>query len=125
MDSSVMIYTMLFLLFLWIVIRNVSPVKGVKQITTTVLKSELKSKGKQFIDVRTPFEFRTKHIKGFKNIPLSILPQQTNQLSNDREILVICQSGMRSMKASKILKKQGFKSVTNVKGGMNAWHEYR
>ncbi|MBG9771422.1 rhodanese-like domain-containing protein [Bacillus vallismortis] len=125
MDSSVMIYTILFLLFLWIVIRNVSPVKGVKQITTTVLKSELKSKGKQFIDVRTPFEFRTKHIEGFKNIPLSILPQQTNQLSNDREIFVICQSGMRSMKASKILKKQGFKSVTNVKGGMNAWHEYR
>lgn len=91
-------------------------------MTTTVLKSELKSKGIQFIDVRTPFEFRTKHIKGFKNIPLSIQPQQTNQLSKDREIFVICQSGMRSMKASKVLKKQGFKSVTNVKGGMNAWH---
>ncbi|MFN2746378.1 rhodanese-like domain-containing protein [Bacillus sp. z60-18] len=122
MDSRVIIYTLLILFLLWIMIRNFAPVKGAKQITTTELKSELKNKGKQFIDVRTPGEFRTKHIKGFQNIPLSILPQQTDQLSKDREVLVICQSGMRSMKASKVLKKQGFKHVTNIKGGMNAWH---
>lgn len=122
MDSRVIIYSFLILFLLWVVIRNFSPVKGVKQITTTDLKSELKNKGKQFIDVRTPYEFRTRHIKGFKNIPLSTLSQQTNQLSKEQEVLVICQSGMRSMKASKVLKKQGFKNVTNIKGGMNAWH---
>ena len=71
--------------------------------------------------MRTPHEFRTKHIKGFRNIPLSELPAQTGQLLKDREVVVICQSGMRSMKASKLLKKQGFTSITNVKGGMNTW----
>ncbi|MFP3325235.1 rhodanese-like domain-containing protein, partial [Planococcus sp. SIMBA_160] len=30
-------------------------------------------------------------------------------------------SGMRSMQAAKILKKQGFTYITNIKGGMNAW----
>ena len=37
------------------------------------------------------------------------------------EVVVICQSGMRSKQASKLLRKQGFNKVTNVKGGMNAW----
>ena len=58
---------------------------------------------------------------GFKNIPLQQLAQKTNQLSKENEVVVICQSGMRSKQASKLLKKQGFNKVTNVKGGMNAW----
>nr|WP_247738094.1 rhodanese-like domain-containing protein [Bacillus velezensis] len=72
--------------------------------------------------MRTSYEFRTRHIKGFKNIPLSILPRQTHPLSKDKDVFVICQSGMRSVKASKILKKQGFKNITNIKGGMNTWY---
>ncbi|KUP39255.1 rhodanese-like domain-containing protein [Bacillus velezensis] len=122
MGSGVIINTLLILFLLWIVFRRFFPLHGVKQITTADLKSELKNKDKQFIDVRTPYEFRTRHIKGFKNIPLSILPRQTHQLSKDKDVFVICQSGMRSVKASKILKKQGFKHITNIKGGMNTWH---
>ncbi|MBU2661442.1 rhodanese-like domain-containing protein [Bacillus cabrialesii] len=121
MNSGVIINILLILFLLWIVFRRFLPVQGVNQITTADLKSELENKGKQFIDVRTPYEFRTRHIQGFKNIPLSNLPRQTNQLSKDREIFVICQSGMRSLKASKVLKKQGFKNITNIKGGMNTW----
>ncbi|MED1738550.1 rhodanese-like domain-containing protein [Bacillus swezeyi] len=122
MDSGVIINTLLILFLLWIVFRRFLPVQGIKQITTADLKSELKNKDKQFIDVRTPYEFRTRHIKGFKNIPLSTLPRQTNQFSKDKEVFVICQSGMRSLKASKILKKEGFKNITNIKGGMNTWY---
>lgn len=97
------------------------PVKGIRMISTTELKNELKDKNKQFIDVRTPGEFKGKHISGFKNIPLNQLSQKSNELSKEKEIFVICQSGMRSQKASKMLKKMGFKKVTNIKGGMNAW----
>ncbi|AUZ26554.1 rhodanese-like domain-containing protein [Bacillus subtilis] len=122
MDSGVIINTLLILFLLWIVFRRFLPLQGVKQITTADLKSELKNKDIQFIDVRTPYEFRTRHIKGFKNIPLTNLPRLTNQLSKDKEVFVIFQSGMRSLKASKILKKQGFKNITNIKGGMNTWY---
>lgn len=45
----------------------------------------------------------------------------SESLSKEREVVLICQSGMRSNKASKTLKKSGFEKVTNVKGGMNAW----
>ncbi|MBU8581537.1 rhodanese-like domain-containing protein [Bacillus paralicheniformis] len=122
MDRGAIMTAILILLILWIVFRRFLPIQGVKQITTADLQSELKNKDKQFIDVRTPREFRTRHIKGFKNIPLSDLPRQTDQLSKDKAVFVICQSGMRSLKASKVLKKQGFKHITNIKGGMNAWH---
>ncbi|GHH96641.1 rhodanese-like domain-containing protein [Neobacillus kokaensis] len=108
-------------LFLILIIQRILPVKGVRQISTTELKNELKDKNKQFVDVRTPGEFKGNHIGGFKNIPVHQLAQKSNELSKDKEVVVICQSGMRSQKASKILKKMGFTKVTNVNGGMSAW----
>lgn len=101
--------------------RSFAPVRGIKTITTAELKSELNKNGKQYIDVRTPNEFQANRIKGFKNIPLHELQKRANELSKEKEVLIICQSGMRSSKASKILKKLGFKHITNVKGGMSAW----
>ncbi len=56
--SGVIINTLLILFLLWIVFQRVLPLQGVKQITTAELQSELKNKDKQFIDVRTPHEFR-------------------------------------------------------------------
>ena len=104
-----------------LMIQRFIPIKGVKQISTSDLKNELQNKNKQFIDVRTPGEFKARNIRGFKNIPLQQLAHKTNQLSKEQEVVVLCQSGIRSKQASKLLKKQGFNKVTNVKDGMNAW----
>lgn len=108
-------------LFIFFIIQRILPAKGIRHISTSELKNELKDKNKQFVDVRTPGEFKGNHIKSIKNIPLHQLDQKANQLSKDKEVVVICQSGMRSQKASKMLKKLGFTKVTNVKGGMSAW----
>ncbi|TDL91773.1 rhodanese-like domain-containing protein [Vibrio vulnificus] len=110
--------------FVWFLYQRFVPVKGIKNINTAELKAVLNDKGnKQLIDVRTPNEYRGNHIKDFKNIPLNELGKRVQELSKDKEVVVICQSGMRSSNASKALKKFGFKEVTNVKGGMNSWHE--
>lgn len=93
----------------------------VRQITTDELKKELNNKNKQFIDVRTPMEYKANHIKQFKIIPLNTLRSQATHLSKEKEVIVICRSGMRSNVAAKQLKKLGFKKITNVKGGMNVW----
>ncbi|MFF2876064.1 rhodanese-like domain-containing protein [Gottfriedia sp. NPDC057991] len=103
------------------IVRSFLSVKGVRQISTAELRKELNDKNKQFIDVRTPAEYRAKSIRGFKNIPLHVLDEKLNELSKEKEVVLICQSGMRSSKASKKLKKQGFNQVTNVKGGMSLW----
>ncbi|WP_243290940.1 rhodanese-like domain-containing protein [Bacillus sp. FJAT-47783] len=113
---------LLIALFTFFLITRIMPAKGVRQLSTTDLKNELKEKNKQFVDVRTQGEFKGNHIRGFKNLPLHQLVQRAEkELSKDKEVIVICQSGMRSQKACKMLKKLGFNSVTNVKGGMSTW----
>jgi len=113
---------LLLAILLFLIIKRFLPTKGVDQISTADLKLELKNKNKQFVDVRTPGEYKGNHIRGFKNLPLQQLSQKAeNELSKEKEVIVICQSGMRSKQASKILKKLGFSKVSNVKGGMNAW----
>ncbi|MGG5254275.1 rhodanese-like domain-containing protein [Neobacillus sp. SM06] len=111
----------MIVLLIGLLVWRLRPVKGVRTITTAQLKGELADKNKQFVDVRTPGEFKGNSIKGFKNIPLDQLPNKASTLSKDREVVVICQSGMRSARAAKILKNLGFKNITNVKGGMSAW----
>jgi rhodanese-related sulfurtransferase len=105
---------------LFIAQKFITP-KGVDNISTQELKEVLKDKNKQFIDVRTPGEYKSYHIPSFKNIPLNAISQKANELSKDKEVVLICQSGMRSQKASKILRKIGFTNVTNVKGGIGSW----
>jgi rhodanese-related sulfurtransferase len=109
-------------LFLYFIIKRVLPTKGVTNITTTQLKSIIQDKNIQFVDVRTPAEFKGNHIRGFKNIPLHQLGQKAEkELSKQKDVVVICQSGMRSQKASKVLKNLGY-NVTNVRGGMSTWN---
>lgn len=113
-------YIILVLLAIF-VFKRFLPTKGVRHISTVELKNELLDKNKQFVDVRTPGEFKSNHIRGFKNIPLNLLAGKANELAKDKEVVVICQSGMRSQQASKMLKKLGFAKITNVKGGVSAW----
>lgn len=120
---KLIIEMILVLLVIWFIVQRLLPAKGVRNISTEGLKDELGNKNIQFIDVRTPGEYKGNHIRQFKNIPLHQLPQKLNQLAKDKDAVVICQSGMRSTKACKILRKNGFEKVTNVKGGMGAWFQ--
>jgi rhodanese-related sulfurtransferase len=118
---STVLYVLIIGFIIWFLYQRLFPVKGINQITTSDLKQQLTQKSKQFIDVRTPNEFKANHIKGFKNIPLYELRKRANELSKELEVVVICQSGMRSSNASKVLKKLGFRTITNVRGGMSTW----
>lgn len=69
------------------------------------------------IDVRTPQEYQSGHIKQAKNVPLNEIARYS---SKEKAVYVICQSGMRSRQAAKLFKKKGY-DVTNVKGGMSQW----
>ncbi|ARD47453.1 rhodanese [Sporosarcina sp. P37] len=105
------------------VVWRMKPAKGVNIITTEELKGRMKDRNVQFIDVRTPAEYKERHIPLFKNIPLNLLKNQMASLPKEQEIILICQSGMRSMNAAGQLKKAGYTNVTNVRGGMSAWRE--
>lgn len=102
-------------------VNRLIPVKGITNISVQEAKDKFEDSSVQFIDVRTPGEYKANHRKPFKNIPLSNLSSKAESLDKGKDIVLICQSGMRSAKAAKMLKKQGFKNIYNVKGGMGAW----
>ena len=71
------------------------------------------------LDVRTVDEFKEGHIRGATLIPVSKLEANLAKLkdSKNKQIVVYCRSGSRSVAASRILKSHGFTPL-NVKHGM-------
>ncbi|MFN5025311.1 MAG: rhodanese-like domain-containing protein [Bacteroidota bacterium] len=64
------------------------------------------------IDVRTPGEFSSGHIKGSKNIPLSQIPAQAEKLKKaGKPVIVCCASGMRSAQAAGVLTNKGVEAI--------------
>lgn len=68
------------------------------------------------LDVRTVQEFATGNINGFVNIPVDELRERAGELDKDKPVYVICQSGLRSYIAARILAGRGFE-VYNFAGG--------
>ncbi len=77
--------------------------------------------GIKVIDVREPDEYQIAHIDGVSLVPLSTLAQRFTELDPNQQYYIHCKSGVRSMKALKFLREQGFKYLKNVKGGISAW----
>ena len=110
-----------FMIFYFL--RQSLPIKGVKTIDTIELEQILDDRSLQLIDVRTPMEYNHYHIKPFKNLPLQEFKKRCEaELDKTKEVVLICRSGSRSLRAARILKKAGFMKITNVQGGINHWH---
>lgn len=74
------------------------------------------------LDVRTLAEFRRGYIAGALHIPVQELGRRWQELEGfrEREIVVYCATGPRSVNAVNFLQKRGFNAV-NMHGGMKAW----
>ena len=68
------------------------------------------------LDVRTVGEFSRGHIDGFKNIPVDELRERINEIEKGKPVYLICQSGLRSYIASRILEGNGYETY-NFSGG--------
>ncbi|MEP7239084.1 MAG: rhodanese-like domain-containing protein [Ferruginibacter sp.] len=71
------------------------------------------NEGAFLVDVRTPGEFGSGHVKGSVNIPLDSIPNQLAKFKNKKNIIVFCRSGARSGQAKNILQQNGFTNVIN------------
>ena len=73
--------------------------------------SEKLAEGAVILDVRTPAEFGSGHVKGSKNIPLNKIDKQINKIQKwDKPVIACCASGMRSGSATAILKRNGIEA---------------
>jgi len=79
--------------------------------------------GIKVLDVRDPDEYEISHIEGVPQIPLGSLNERFTELDPNQTIYLHCKGGVRSMKALKFLREQGFKYLKSVKGGILAWSD--
>ncbi|TSJ47928.1 rhodanese-like domain-containing protein [Fluviicola chungangensis] len=61
------------------------------------------------LDVRTPAEYRTGHLKGSVNLQLSRLHTAKLPLDKSKTYITVCSHGLRSVKAMNLLKEKGYK----------------
>ena len=94
----------------------------VKEISVTELKELIDSNANiQIIDVREPQEYEDANIGG-ELIPLSTIPNSTDKISKDKQVIVHCRSGKRSENAIKFLESNfGYTNLYNLQGGILAW----
>jgi len=73
------------------------------------------------IDVREPWEHQTCSIRDARLVPLRELPGRLAELDPAADTVLICHHGGRSMQAALFLERNGFGSVHNLAGGIDAW----
>jgi len=82
---------------------------------------EMSKAGAMLVDVRTPAEVAEGMAPGAVNIPLQEIQQRLAEFPKDKDLLIYCRSGKRSMAASNFLIENGYEKVFNVEGGFLAF----
>lgn len=77
----------------------------------------------RLLDVRTPAEYESAHIRGAYNVPLDLLGEHGAEIrANVAEpVVLVCQSGQRARKAEEALTAAGMPNLHVLDGGVNAW----
>ncbi|HID46217.1 MAG TPA: rhodanese-like domain-containing protein [Chromatiaceae bacterium] len=86
------------------------------------------------VDVREPYEYEAMHIEGSLLVPRGILEsacewdyEETEPelvKAREREVVVVCRSGHRSVLAANSLQVLGFKNVASLETGIRGWKDY-
>ena len=95
-------------------VDNIS--KGLKQWHLADVDKLPRDGSVTLLDTRTVREYSRGHIEGFKNIPVDELRERIEEIEPEKKVYVICQSGLRSYIATRILEGHGFEAY-NFAGG--------
>lgn len=96
----------------------------VKNVSPSAFQTLQKSTAAyNLIDVRTPDEFKSGHLKDAVNLNYQSdnFKTQVAKLDRGKLVLVYCAAGGRSAKAVDVMKQLGFQTVYNLDGGVKAW----
>lgn len=73
------------------------------------------------LDVREPWEIAICALPGSTNIPMGEIPSRASELPTDREVVVVCHHGVRSLRVAHYLAERGYTRIYNLTGGVDAW----
>lgn len=86
------------------------------------------------VDIREPYEFDVMRIKDSISVPRGILEsaceydyeETVPELveARDREVVVICRSGYRSVFGAYVMQLMGYQNVSSLKTGLRGWNDY-
>ena len=87
------------------------------------LRRLMESGSPVLLDVREPFELTGElgHLPGITHIPLGSLGSRFRELPQDKDIVIICKTGVRASAAARFLNQAGFSKVEVLAGGMVRW----
>lgn len=91
-----------------------------QSISIEEFEQQIQRESLSVIDVREFHEYRTGHVPGAINEPLSSLGEKELTIDQTQQHYIICQAGIRSERACEFLSQQGYQ-VINVQGGTSAW----
>jgi rhodanese-related sulfurtransferase len=95
---------------------------GITEIAPAALKALLDSPSPPLVlDVREKWELEAARLPGTVDIPMMEIPQRLAELPRDRDIVVMCHGGVRSLKVANYMVQNGFTQVANLTGGIHAW----
>lgn len=75
------------------------------------------------LDVRQPEEYEDNHLPGSKSVPLPMLASSLAELDPQKDTIVYCSVGGRSLMAARFLAARGFSRTFQLEGGIEAWEE--
>ncbi|EIC20300.1 rhodanese-like domain-containing protein [Thiorhodovibrio frisius] len=73
------------------------------------------------LDVREPWETAICQIPGSHLLPMREIPERRAGLDANRETVVICHHGVRSLQVALYLERMGHRNIFNLQGGIAAW----
>ena len=72
------------------------------------------------LDIRTPREWDDFNLGGF-HVPLDVLLGRIDEISRDKNWVIICYNGTQSLIAMRLLKAKGFTHIDHLEGGLEAY----
>jgi len=76
-----------------------------------------------FVDIRKEEDYQAEHIRNAIHIPLEELGNKLGRIERykNEPVVLVCENGKRSSRATATLKKAGFSNVCSIEGGMKSW----
>ena len=98
-------------------------VEAVPNVAPEVAPDWLDAHEALVLDVREPSEYADGHVPTAISIPQADLVMRLNEVPKERDVLVACRSGSRSLGSARFLKAVGYDRVTNLERGTMGWIE--
>lgn len=94
-----------------------------QQMTVQQLKERLDQPGPKpvILDVREAWELRICALPDTTHVPMGQVAARLGELDPERETVVVCHYGVRSLQVAMLLARRGFTRLYNLQGGVNAW----